>query len=256
MRGKCGTYPGHGTSLAPGPSTRKARRSGPFVSSGGGIRTRDLRVMSPTSYLTAPPRGVLVNLATRPRFSRRTDRPALAAPQDFVLGDELLVRDAALFDRVPVLFLAAPEAPDRPPAPELGRVAREPDRELAARLLDGEELEPRAEDDRDPPPDRAPALLARVPLERVARVFAARFAEALRASALRLRVRAAFFAASSRFAGPPVARSSSVSARERRSLAVLRSALGAVPPASFAIVAASATVRATFLRTPPALTAL
>src|SRR2546423_995738 len=25
-------------------------------SSGGGIRTRDLRVMSPTSYLTAPPR--------------------------------------------------------------------------------------------------------------------------------------------------------------------------------------------------------
>src|SRR5918999_3516849 len=27
-------------------------------SSGGGIRTRDLRVMSPTSYLTAPPRGV------------------------------------------------------------------------------------------------------------------------------------------------------------------------------------------------------
>ena len=27
-------------------------------SSGGGIRTRDLRVMSPTSYLAAPPRGV------------------------------------------------------------------------------------------------------------------------------------------------------------------------------------------------------
>ncbi|MEJ7715077.1 MAG: hypothetical protein WKF40_04960 [Thermoleophilaceae bacterium] len=70
------------------------------------------------------------------------------------------------------------------------------------------------------------ALLARVPLARVARVFAARFAEALRASDLRLRVRAAFFAAASRFAGPPVARSSSVSARERRSLAVLRSAFG------------------------------
>ncbi|MBA3306430.1 MAG: hypothetical protein H0U25_10975 [Thermoleophilaceae bacterium] len=179
-----------------------------------------------------------------------------------MLGDELLVRDAALFDRVPVLFFVPAEAPDRLLAPELGRVAREPDRELVARLLDDEELEPRAEEDLDPPPDRAlalpepPALLARVPLERVARVFAARFAEALRASALRLRVRAAFFAASSRFAGPPVARSSSVSARERRSLAVLRSALGAVPPASFAIVAASATVRATFLRTPPALTAL
>src|SRR5215216_2382647 len=31
--------------------------------SGGGIRTRDLRVMSPTSYLTAPPRGVGTNLA-------------------------------------------------------------------------------------------------------------------------------------------------------------------------------------------------
>jgi hypothetical protein len=30
-------------------------------SSGGGIRTRDLRVMSPTSYLTAPPRGVVNN---------------------------------------------------------------------------------------------------------------------------------------------------------------------------------------------------
>src|SRR4051794_30703726 len=27
------------------------------LDSGGGIRTRDLRVMSPTSYQTAPPRG-------------------------------------------------------------------------------------------------------------------------------------------------------------------------------------------------------
>jgi hypothetical protein len=32
--------------------------SGVPGNSGGGIRTRDLRVMSPTSYLTAPPRGV------------------------------------------------------------------------------------------------------------------------------------------------------------------------------------------------------
>ena len=32
--------------------------------SGGGIRTRDLRVMSPTSYLTAPPRGVNTILAS------------------------------------------------------------------------------------------------------------------------------------------------------------------------------------------------
>jgi hypothetical protein len=31
---------------------------GEFVHSGGGIRTRDLRVMSPASYQTAPPRGV------------------------------------------------------------------------------------------------------------------------------------------------------------------------------------------------------
>ena len=37
---------------------RKTRlASGGLSSSGGGIRTRDLRVMSPTSYLTAPPRG-------------------------------------------------------------------------------------------------------------------------------------------------------------------------------------------------------
>ena len=28
-----------------------------FLGSGGWIRTNDLRVMSPTSYLTAPPRG-------------------------------------------------------------------------------------------------------------------------------------------------------------------------------------------------------
>jgi hypothetical protein len=35
---------------------QKPRICGAFVSSGGGIRTRDLRVMSPTSYQTAPPR--------------------------------------------------------------------------------------------------------------------------------------------------------------------------------------------------------
>jgi hypothetical protein len=32
-------------------TTQKARRGGPLVSSGGGIRTRDLRVMSPTTRL-------------------------------------------------------------------------------------------------------------------------------------------------------------------------------------------------------------
>jgi hypothetical protein len=43
---------GSGPLITKGPYLRA------FLSSGGGIRTRDLRVMSPTSYLTAPPRGV------------------------------------------------------------------------------------------------------------------------------------------------------------------------------------------------------
>ena len=37
--------------------------------SGGGIRTCDLRVMSPTSYLTAPPRGGDHIVATPPTRS-------------------------------------------------------------------------------------------------------------------------------------------------------------------------------------------
>ncbi len=51
-----GTYPGHGTKRGPQLPKEKPRLSGAFLHSGGGIRTRDLRVMSPTSYLTAPPR--------------------------------------------------------------------------------------------------------------------------------------------------------------------------------------------------------
>jgi hypothetical protein len=53
---------GLGTRVVPRPRDQhdavngKGRVSGPFWSSGGGIRTRDLRVMSPTSYQTAPPR--------------------------------------------------------------------------------------------------------------------------------------------------------------------------------------------------------
>ena len=43
---------------------KKPRISGAFSYSGGGIRTRDLRVMSPTSYLAAPPRGGPPMLAT------------------------------------------------------------------------------------------------------------------------------------------------------------------------------------------------
>ena len=62
-----------GGSRSPRPSARRSRRrsrrrrppAGGLSRqskghSGGGIRTRDLRVMSPTSYLTAPPRGVPV----------------------------------------------------------------------------------------------------------------------------------------------------------------------------------------------------
>lgn len=165
-----------------------------------------------------------------------------------------------------VLFLALPELLER------ALDAPEPERD-AGELAEDRGVALPADREPDPPLDRElelpepPALLARValarlarvfvvPASRVARVFAARLAESLRWSALRLRVRAAFFAASSRFWGPPVARSSSVSARPRRSLAVFRKALGALPPVSFAIVAASATVRATLLRTPPARTAL
>gem|GEM_PF-5694319 len=40
---------------------------GNFFGSGGRIRTTDLRVMSPTSYLTAPPRGRSIIIAILPR---------------------------------------------------------------------------------------------------------------------------------------------------------------------------------------------
>ncbi len=50
------------------------------ANSGGGIRTRDLRVMSPTSYLTAPPRGALENVAPRTRSSTGA-RGAARAPR-------------------------------------------------------------------------------------------------------------------------------------------------------------------------------
>ena len=47
------------STAAPGLAREKDKRprcAGPSGDSGGGIRTRDLRVMSPTSYLAAPPR--------------------------------------------------------------------------------------------------------------------------------------------------------------------------------------------------------
>src|SRR5215213_2185407 len=43
--------------------TRKSPVSGAFSYSGGRIRTCDLRVMSPTSYLAAPPRDGLTMVA-------------------------------------------------------------------------------------------------------------------------------------------------------------------------------------------------
>src|SRR3954470_12946849 len=71
----------------PAPDARKARRNRALrpstavlspsspADSGGGIRTRDLRVMSPTSYQTAPPRGGKTSLATRASTSRRIQPP-------------------------------------------------------------------------------------------------------------------------------------------------------------------------------------
>src|SRR5215211_7867329 len=67
--------------------------------SGGGIRTRDLRVMSPTSYLTAPPRA-----ATYEGSGSR----ALASTHGRALG----VRKANVFD-VPGTRRAARVAGDR-----------------------------------------------------------------------------------------------------------------------------------------------
>jgi hypothetical protein len=62
----------------PSPNTRKPRREAGLsavggglsppssADSGGGIRTRDLRVMSPTSYLAAPPRVANTQASTGP----------------------------------------------------------------------------------------------------------------------------------------------------------------------------------------------
>ena len=48
---------------ATGRPNKKPPGSGGGTNSGGGIRTRDLRVMSPTSYQAAPPRDERRNLA-------------------------------------------------------------------------------------------------------------------------------------------------------------------------------------------------
>ncbi len=51
------------------PQSKKASKRWPFFNngSGGWIRTNDLRVMSPTSYQTAPPRIKLVVFRGCPR---------------------------------------------------------------------------------------------------------------------------------------------------------------------------------------------
>ena len=50
-----------------------------FSNSGGGIRTRDLRVMSPTSYQTAPPRGAELHDSNSGRIRSTRAVPARAA---------------------------------------------------------------------------------------------------------------------------------------------------------------------------------
>ncbi len=84
------SYPGtHGTSpckrgTTPLSKKRPAKQRGAAGhDSGGGIRTRDLRVMSPTSYQTAPPRTERpIVSATPDRVNRRSARKRrLAAPQ-------------------------------------------------------------------------------------------------------------------------------------------------------------------------------
>src|SRR5206468_5447968 len=67
---------------------RKVKQSGQrksphfegFCSSGGGIRTRDLRVMSPTSYQTAPPRDVAVDYRKVPNRRQGYERDWVRSP--------------------------------------------------------------------------------------------------------------------------------------------------------------------------------
>ena len=57
----------------------KRRHSAALPSSGGGIRTRDLRVMSPTSYQTAPPRNKKGRYSDPAKRVKRARRPARRA---------------------------------------------------------------------------------------------------------------------------------------------------------------------------------
>ena len=102
--------------------------SAALSSSGGGIRTRDLRVMSPTSYQTAPPR----NKNRKVKQSReacqaevsRTEGPVLAPPP-VVPGP-----DAHTFEATPGdVSKAPPNGAPTPPAP--------PDRPRSPRQVRG-----------------------------------------------------------------------------------------------------------------------
>jgi hypothetical protein len=71
--------------------TPRALFRGPLASSGGGIRTRDLRVMSPTSYQTAPPR------VGRRKFNAGFTETASSGPHYLVVSSantDLLNRQA------------------------------------------------------------------------------------------------------------------------------------------------------------------
>src|ERR1700693_5818078 len=84
--------------------------------SGGGIRTRDLRVMSPTSYQTAPPRvapSVLAKIARRNRSGADGARtgPARRAPASTTAPHGVPPRRPARLSHPP------PPRPPRPPPP-------------------------------------------------------------------------------------------------------------------------------------------
>jgi hypothetical protein len=76
---------------------RKNRASaGLFLNSGGGIRTRDLWVMSPTSYQTAPPRVAIPSSSKEPaRAARAGGRSHRRSPPGCVakgrVGEDQLV---------------------------------------------------------------------------------------------------------------------------------------------------------------------
>jgi hypothetical protein len=82
-----------------------------LLSSGGRIRTCDLRVMSPTSYQTAPPRGGLIVIADVKRSGPDAGQLPWHAPHD-VPGRQrpTAASSSLLADRAPVRGAAAEAA--------------------------------------------------------------------------------------------------------------------------------------------------